>query len=69
MPQSKYLFQWFTETLQIASKTIKGKSTALSSEDKVTICEHLDKGPSKSDLACECKIIVFIYFMYICLII
>ena len=47
IPQSKYLYQhcsfhWFTE---IATKR---KCTVLSIEDKITICECLDKGSSKS---------------------
>ena len=49
--------------------TTKGKRTVLSIEDKITICEHLNKGSSKSEIACEYKITVFIYFIYICLII
>ena len=49
--------------------TTKGKRTVLSNEDKITICEHLDKGFSKSEIACEYKITVFIYYMYICFII
>ena len=49
--------------------TTKGKHTVLSIEDKITICEHLDKGSSKSEIAREYEITVFIYFMYICLII
>ena len=46
--------------------TTKGKRTVLCIEDKITICEFR---PSKSEIACEYKITVFIYFMYICLII
>ena len=38
-------------------------------KDKITTCECLDKWSSKSEITCEYKIIVFIYFMYICLII
>ena len=49
--------------------TTKGKHTVLSIEDKITICEHLNKGSSKSEIVCEYKITVFIYFMCICLII
>ena len=56
-------------TLQVASMTTKCKHTVLSIEDKITICKHLDKGSSKSEIASEYKITVFIYFMYICLII
>ena len=33
--------------------TTKCKRTVLSIEDKITICEHLDKGASKSEIACE----------------
>ena len=46
--------------------TTKSKYTVLSIEDKITISEHLDKGSSKSEIAHEYKITVFIYFMYIC---
>ena len=53
------------EILQIASMTTKGKHTVLSIEDKITICEHLNKGSSKSEIVCEYKITVFIYFMCI----
>ena len=49
--------------------TTKGKHTVLSIEDKIAVCEHLDKESSKSEITCEYKITVFIYFMYICLII
>ena len=49
--------------------TTKGKHTVSSIEDKITICEHLDKGSSKSEITREYKITAFIYFMYICLII
>ena len=52
----------------VASMTTKGKRTVLSVEDKITICEQLDKGSSKSEIAREYKITVFSYFMYICLI-
>ena len=45
--------------------TTKYKQTVLSIEDKIAICECLDKGCSKREIACECKIC----FMYICLII
>ena len=38
--------------------TTKHKHTVLSSEDKITICEHLDKGSSKSEIAHEYKITV-----------
>ena len=51
------------------SMTTKGKCTVLSIEDKITICEQLDKGSPKSEITCEYKITDFIYFMYICLII
>ena len=44
-------------------------TTVLSVEDKITICEHFDKISSKSEIAYEYKITVFIYFMHICLII
>ena len=33
--------------------TTKGKRTVLSVEDKVTICECLDNGSSKSEIAHE----------------
>ena len=55
--------------LQIASMTTKGKRTVLCIEDKITICEHLDKGSSKSEITSEYKITVLIYFMYICFLI
>ena len=45
--------------------TTKGKRMVLSREDKITVCEHHDKGSSKSEIASEDKITVFIYFMYI----
>ena len=57
------------EILRIASMTTKRKRTVLSIEDKMTLCEHLDQGSSKCEIARKYKIIVFIYFMYICLII
>ena len=47
----------------------KHKHPVLSIEGKITIYECLDKGSSKSEIACEYKIAVFICFMYICLII
>ena len=57
------------ENFQIVKMTINHKRTVLSTGDKVTTCEFLDKGSSKSEIACEYKITVFIYFMYVCLII
>ena len=42
--------------LQIASMTTKGNRTVLSIEDKITICEHLDKGSSKREITREYKI-------------
>ena len=45
--------------------TTDHKRTALSIEDKITACECLDKGFSKSEIACEHKITVFVYFMYV----
>ena len=74
MPQSKYLyqhgsFQWFMENFQTAKMTANHKRTVLSIRDKITTCECLDNGSSKSKITCEYKITVFIYFMYICLII
>ena len=53
----------------IVKITTKHKHTILYIEDKITICECLDKGSFKREIACEYKITVFIYFMYICLII
>ena len=53
------------EIIQIASMTTKGKRTVLPIEYKITNCEHLVKGSSKSEIASEYKITVFIYFMYI----
>ena len=50
---------------QIASMTTKGKCTVLSIKDKTTICEYLDNGSSKSEIAHEYKIIVSIYFMHV----
>ena len=49
------------EILQIASMTTKDKNTVLF---KITICEHLDKGSSKSEIIREYKITVLIYFLY-----
>ena len=49
--------------------TTKGKRTVLSNEDKITICEHFDKGSSKSEITRKYKITVFIYFINICWII
>ena len=37
------------------------KCTVVSIEDKIATCECLDKGSSKSEVACEYKITVFIY--------
>ena len=54
---------------QIAKMTTNHKCIVLSIEDKITTCERLDKGSSKSKIAYEHQITVFIYFMYICLII
>ena len=45
--------------------TTNHKLTVLSIEDKITTSEYLDKGSSKNEIACEYKITVFIYFMYI----
>ena len=53
----------------IVKITTKHKHTILYIEDKITICECLDKGSFKREIACEYKITVFIYFMHICLII
>ena len=36
--------------------TTKRKCTVLSIEDKITICEHLDKGASKSEITREYNI-------------
>ena len=44
--------------------TANDKHTVLSIEDKITTCECLDNESSKSEITCEYKIIVFIYFMY-----
>ena len=49
------------EILQITSMTTKDKRTVLSIEDKITICEHLDKGCSKSDIAHEYKITCYLF--------
>ena len=38
--------------------TTKHKRTVLSIEDKITICEHLDKRSSKSEIASEYKVTV-----------
>ena len=58
------------KNFQIAKMTTKHKHTVLSIGDKITVCEHLDKGSSiKSEIACKYKIIAFVYFVYICLII
>ena len=55
------------EILQMANRTTKGRRAVLSIEDKITVCEHLDKGSSKSEITREYKITVFTYFIYICL--
>ena len=58
------------EILQIASMITKRKHNVLSIEDKITICEHLDNGSSKSKIVREYKITVLsISCSYICLII
>ena len=44
------------EILQIAKTITKHKHTVLFIEDKITICEHLDKGSSKSEIAHEYNI-------------
>ena len=38
--------------------TPKCKCTVFSTEDKITICEHLDKESSKSEIASDYKITV-----------
>ena len=38
--------------------TANHKHTVLSIEDKITTCECLDKGSSKSEIACEDKLTV-----------
>ena len=53
-------FQWFMEILQIANMTTKHKYTVLSIEDKIIICERLDKGCSKSKIACE-----YLFYVYL----
>ena len=57
------------EIFQVAKMTANHKCTVLSIGDKLTIHEYLDNGFSKSEITCEYKRTVFIYFMYICLII
>ena len=49
--------------------TANNKYTVLSIGNKITTCECLDNGSSKSEITCEYTITVSIYFMYICLII
>ena len=56
--QSKYLkqhgsFQWFMENFQIAEITANHKCTVLSIGDKITTCEWLYNGSSKSKITCE----------------
>ena len=48
------------ENFQIAKMTANHKCTVLSIEDKLTICECLNNGSSKSEITCEYKITVFI---------
>ena len=45
--------------------TTKHKCTVLSIEDKITISEHLDKGSSKSEIACEYKIMFYLFHVYL----
>ena len=48
--------------LQIAKMTTNHKRTVLSTGDKITTCEFLDNGSSKSEIACEYIITVFYLF-------
>ena len=51
------------EAFQIAKMTANHhKHIVLSTEDKLTTCECLDKGSSKSEITCEYKITVFYLF-------
>ena len=45
--------------------TTNHKQTVLSIEDRITTYECLDNGSSKSEIACEYKRTVFIYFIYV----
>ena len=45
--------------------TANHKRTVLSIGDKITTCECLDNGSSKSEITCEYKINVFIYIFYV----
>ena len=58
------------ENFQIAKITANHKRTVSSIGDKITTCEHLDNGFSKSKITCEHKITVLsISCIAICLII
>ena len=48
----------FYGIFQIVKMAANHKLTVLSIEDKITTCESLDKGSSKSVIACEDKITV-----------
>ena len=41
--------------------TANHKLTVLSIEDKITTCEHLDNGSSKSEITCEYNNLFHVY--------
>ena len=43
--------------------TTKGMRTFLSVEDKITICECLDNGSSKSEITCEYFYLFHVYLL------
>ena len=45
--------------------TTKHKCTVSSIEDTITICEHLDKGSSKSEIADEYKMTLYLFHVYL----
>ena len=51
----------YGKKFQIAKMTTKHKQTVLSIEDKIAICECLDKRYSKREIACEFKVTVFMF--------
>ena len=63
------VFNGLQKNLQITKMTTNYKCTVLSIEDKIVVCECLDKEYFKREITCEYKIIILIYFMHICLII
>ena len=45
--------------------TTNHKLTVLSTEDKITTCEHLDNGSFKSEIACEYKVANCSYLFHV----